>query len=86
MVHGDPVVKVSRSLGVYDECLYSWIKTFSKPIAQQEIEADPGGYAVNLAETANNLIEKQWPIEDIAAIFNDLQISSIALDARTALI
>ena len=40
VVHGYPVLEVSRRLGISNKSLYDWIKIFSKPVANREEEAD----------------------------------------------
>lgn len=40
VVHGYPVLEVSKRLGITNKSLYAWIKTFSKPQAKREEEAD----------------------------------------------
>ncbi|MBO6557564.1 MAG: transposase [Pseudomonadales bacterium] len=40
VVHGYPVLEVSKRLGIANKSLYDWIKKFSKPKAQREEEAD----------------------------------------------
>lgn len=40
VVHGYPVLEVSKRLGVSDKSLYAWIKAFSKPTSQREEEQD----------------------------------------------
>lgn len=40
VVHGYPVLEVSKRLGITNKSLYDWIKKFSKPQAKREEEAD----------------------------------------------
>lgn len=40
VVHGYPVLEVSKRLGIANKSLYDWIKKFSKPAKQREEEAD----------------------------------------------
>lgn len=40
VVHGYPVLEVSKRLGISNKSLYDWIKKFSKPANQREEEAD----------------------------------------------
>jgi len=40
VVHGYPVLDVSKRLGIANESLYDWIKKFSKPRKQREEDAD----------------------------------------------
>ena len=40
VVHGYPVLEVSKRLSISNKSLYDWIKKFSKPTEQREEEAD----------------------------------------------
>jgi transposase len=40
VVHGYPVLEVSKRLGISNKSLYDWVKKFSKPTKQREEEAD----------------------------------------------
>lgn len=40
VVHGYPVLDVSKRLGISNKSLYDWMKKFSKPSRQREEEAD----------------------------------------------
>jgi transposase len=40
VVHGYPVLEVSKRLGISNKSLYDWIKKFSKPTNQRKKEED----------------------------------------------
>jgi transposase len=40
VVHGYPVLEVSKRLGISNKSLYDWIKKFSKPTNQRKEEED----------------------------------------------
>lgn len=40
VVHGYPVLEVSRRLGISNKSLYDWIKKFSKPTEQRKEDED----------------------------------------------
>ena len=40
VVHGYPVLDVSKRLGISNKSLYDWVKKFSKPTKQREEETD----------------------------------------------
>ncbi|MFT4797273.1 MAG: transposase [Candidatus Azotimanducaceae bacterium] len=40
IVHGYPVLEVSKRLGIANKSLYDWIKVLSKPTKQRAEESD----------------------------------------------
>lgn len=69
VVHGYPVLEVSKRLGVSNKSLYDWIKKYSKPKKQREEEADLRAENARLKRELRRAEQERAILKEAAVFF-----------------
>lgn len=69
VVHGYPVLEVSKRLGIANKSLYDWIKKFSKPTRQREEEADLRAENARLKRELKRAEQERAILKEAAVFF-----------------
>lgn len=69
VVHGYPVVEVSKRLGIANKSLYDWIKRFSKPRQQREEDADLRAENARLKRALKRAEQERNILKEAAVFF-----------------
>jgi transposase len=69
VVHGYPVLEVSKRLGIANKSLYDWIKKFGKPSKQREEEADLRAEIARLKRELKRSEQERSILKEAAVFF-----------------
>ncbi len=69
VVHGYPVMDVSKRLGISNKSLYDWIRKFSKPKAQQAEESDLRAEIARLKRELKRSEQERTILKEAAVFF-----------------
>lgn len=69
VVHGYPVLEVSKRLGITNKSLYAWIKIFSKPQKQQQEESDLRAEIARLKRELKRSEQERSILKEAAVFF-----------------
>ncbi len=69
VVHGYPVLEVSKRLGIANKSLYDWIKKFAKPQAQRQEEADLRAEVARLKRQLKRSEQERTILKEAAVFF-----------------
>ena len=69
VVHGYPVLEVSKRLGIANKSLYDWIKVFSKPPKQREEESDLRAENARLKRELKRVEQERQILKEAAVFF-----------------
>lgn len=69
VVHGYPVLEVSKRLGIANKSLYDWIKKFSKPRQQREADADLRAENARLKRALKRAEQERNILKEAAVFF-----------------
>ena len=69
VVHGYPVLEVSKRLGIANKSLYDWIKKFAKPQVQRQEEADLRAEVARLKRQLKRSEQERTILKEAAVFF-----------------
>lgn len=69
VVHGYPVLEVSKRLGIANKSLYDWIKRFSTPRQQREEDADLRAENARLKRALKRAEQERNILKEAAVFF-----------------
>lgn len=69
VIHGYPVLEVSKRLGIANKSLYDWIKKYSKPRKQREEEADLRAENARLKRELKRAEQERSILKEAAVFF-----------------
>lgn len=69
VVHGYPVLEVSKRLGIANKSLYDWIKKFGKPPAKRQEEADLRAEVARLKRQLKRSEQEKTILKEAAVFF-----------------
>ena len=69
VVHGYPVLEVSKRLGIANKSLYDWIKKFGKPKAERAEEADLRAEIARLKRELRRSEQERQILKEAAVFF-----------------
>lgn len=69
IIHGYPVLDVSKRLGITNKSLYDWIKKYSKPVPQRKAQEDLLAENARLKKEVKRLQQEREILKGAAEFF-----------------